>query len=95
VRRIYLPCLRKDKNVAQGTFFYRGGSGPFLELNDPASDTCIMLDVDAVTFQNKTDSNALLFSTPLCNEPPFRGLSPGESADTMLSSARSVRFEFA
>lgn len=81
--------------MAQGNFFYRGADGPFLELNDPASDKCIMLDVDAVSFQNKTDSKALLYSSPLCNEPPLRGLSPGESADTMLQSAKSVRFEFA
>lgn len=60
-----------------------------------ASDTCILLEVGAVSFQNKTDSKALLYSSISCQEPPFRGLIPGESADTMLNSARSVRFEFA
>jgi hypothetical protein len=94
VSHLARPYGRDDK-VAQGKFFYRGGTGPFIELDDPASDQCIMLEVDAVAFQNKTDSNALLYSSPTCNEPPLRGLSPGESADTMLRSARSVRFEFA
>ena len=92
--RVGVP-YRKDDKVAEGKFSYRGASGPFHELNDPASDTCIQLAVDAVSFLNKTDSKALLYSSMHCDEPPLRGLSPGESADTMLKTARSVRFEFA
>ena len=86
---------RKDEKVANGKFSYRGASGPFHELNDPSSDTCIQLAVDAVSFLNKTDSKALLYSSMQCDEPPITGLNPGDSADTMLKTARSVRFEFA
>jgi hypothetical protein len=96
VRHIpFVLPVRKGRESGTGNIFYRGADGPFRELNDPASDTCILLEVDAVSFQNKTDSKALLYSSISCQEPPFRGLIPGESADTMLNSARSVRFVFA
>jgi hypothetical protein len=87
---------RKDEKVeTTGSFFYRGPDGPFHELNNPEMDKCILLDVDAIAFQNRTNAKALLYSGVSCVEPPFRALVPGETVDTLLSTAKSVRFEFA
>ena len=71
-------------------------TGLFSNSTIRQTDKCILLDVDAVTFQNNTKAKALLYfySGMSCVEPPFPALVPGESVDTLLSTARSVRFEF-
>jgi hypothetical protein len=87
------PCAA---HAATGTFFYRSAGGPWQELPNPDNDRCVFLRVDASQALNRTDHKALLYAGPNCDEAGIvTALVPGASWDGVLSTAKSVRFEFA